>query len=110
MSTFFPYLLRGRNCRFCPGMDKVFAFTIAVIGIRPVKLLVIFLKIGMWFVSRKFTAIRQIFSTLSPNGYLGGKFVCLRFVISRDLSLLPLEVLSLPFVLNCLDCAFLKRE
>ena len=62
------------------------------------------------FVSRKFMAIRQIFRILSLSGCLGGKFVCLLFVICRDLSVLLLEVLLQPFVVSCLDCAHLKRE
>jgi len=62
------------------------------------------------FVSKKFMAIRQIFRILSLSGYLGGKSVCLHFVICRDLSVLLLEVLLLPYVLSFLDCALLKRE
>ena len=110
MLTYYPYLLRGRICKFCRGMAKAFACTIPRTDILQGKQFVDLRRTDTLFVSRKFMAIRLISHTLSLSGYLGGKFVCLHFVICRDLSVLLLEVLLLPFVLSCLDCTFLKRE
>ena len=110
MLTYYPYLLRGRSCRFCRGMVKAFVCTIPKTDILQAQQFVDLPRIDTLFVSKKFMGIRLIFRILSLSGYLGGKSVCLRFVICRDLNFLLLEVLSLPFVLSCLDCAHLKRE